>query len=135
MGATLFGNSLLLDSNREVLERTTRKFTGAVFKDDAGDPIPAGSLTTLTLTLYDKSSGNIINSRNGTDVLNANGGTVDAAGNFEMLFTHLDNVIVGSPAIGEFETHVALFEWTYSAGSRHGKYELEIRVKQLDKVP
>ena len=122
-------------SQKTVNEGTTFKYE-ATLKDEAGVVIPSADLTTLTLTLYNVATAAIINSQTDTDVLNANNGTVHAtSGLFTMIFKPLDNPIVTTATLaGEYEEHIALFEWTYNAGADAGKHELTIYVKQLAKV-
>lgn len=118
-----------------VLERTTAVYS-AVIEDDSGNPIPAASLSALTLTLYDVASGSIINSRDDQPVLNANNVTVDGSGNLAWTLQPVDNVIVGADIrVGGHEYHVALFEGSYAGGDKSWKHEVNIRVKNLGKVP
>ena len=56
----------------EVRENQTVAYT-ATLQDELGNPLPATSLTTLVLTLYDITSNTIINTRDHQNVLNANG--------------------------------------------------------------
>lgn len=118
-----------------VLEETTALY-GTTVQDEDGTGIAAASLDTLTLTLYNKddSEKNTINSRSGQDVLNTNGVTVDGSGVLEWTMEPADNQIMGTPAIGGTETHIALFEYTYSGATKAGKHEVEITVENLDKV-
>ena len=137
-------------------EGTTAQITG-IIQDETGAGIAAASLTTLKLTLYDLATDAIINSRTAQDVKNTNGGSVDASGNLTMVLTPADNVILGSAstskALGDLmaargsqplplggkarsqvETHVALFEFTYSSGTKAGKTEVFLDVLNLNKV-
>lgn len=117
----------------EVREASSARLT-ATIKDETETAIPAVSLSTLTLLLYDQqteldspgSTAAIINSRNRIDILNANGCIVDSSGNLTLTLSPADNVIVNT---GESsERHVALFEWTYAAGLKGGKEEVWIDV-------
>lgn len=139
-----------------VQEKTTASYA-CVITDHAGTPIPAVSMTTLKLTLYDLATDAIINARNAVSVLNVNGGTLDSSGNFTMIFDIADNVILGSATAtrdladlvaargsqplplkakvrSQVETHVAFFEFTYAAGTRAGKHEVFVDVLNLNKV-
>jgi hypothetical protein len=106
----------------------------AVIKDETETVIPAASIDTLTLMLYDQatelaspgSTTAIINARNRQNVLNTNGCTVDSSGNLVMTFSPADNMIVQSTE--SWERHVALFEYTYAAGLKAGKEEVLIDV-------
>jgi hypothetical protein len=115
-----------------VNEKVSARYTADV-QDDEGNAIAAASLTTLTLTLYDKDTGDIINSRNDQDVLNTNGVTVDGSGNLTWIIDPDDNAIVTSTS--KVEDHVALFEWTWNSGAKEGRHEVFLHVKNLTKVP
>lgn len=86
--------------------------------DEAGDAVPLSALSTLTLTLYDRATDTIINSRTAQSILNANGGTFHAtSGAFTLTLSADDNVIVTSTiAAGRTETHYGLIEATWSGG-------------------
>jgi hypothetical protein len=123
----------LTPSQRRVREGCTALYT-ATIQDEANDPLLLTDLTTLTLTLYDKTTGSIINSRDDQDVKNTNGVTVSAGGVLVWTMSPADNVIVGAPSRNQPEQHVALFEWTWDTGTKAGKYEVQIDVEQLTKV-
>jgi len=112
-------------------ERTTGQVSATVV-NEAGTALPAASLATLTLTLYDRTSGTIINSRDNQNVLNTNGVTVDSAGVFLWTLTPLDTIIVD--ATKSLETHVGLFTWTYDSGTKTGRHEIVHVVRNLTKV-
>jgi hypothetical protein len=115
-----------------IAEKTTFKLTG-VLKDEAGVAISSASLTTLTLTLYPKATpATKINSRDAQNVLNANGVTVDMGGYLVWTASPADNVIMDA-ALTE-ETHMALFEFTWSAGAKDGKHLIEFTVINLPTV-
>lgn len=116
----------------DVIERTTVRYT-AKLVDDQGNAIPASSLTTMTLTVYDKKTGNILNSRDDQNVLNANNVTIDVNGAFEWIIQPADLAIVNTNLANE--SHIALFEWSWNSGTRFGKQEIELSVKNLTKVP
>lgn len=116
----------------DVLERESARLTGTVL-DDQGTAIAAADLTALTLTLYDKKTENIVNSRDGQNVLNQNNVTVGSDGALVWTIQVADNVLVNSSDLNE--THIALFEWSYSGGGKSGKQEIELVVRSLKKVP
>ncbi len=113
-----------------VLEATTARYL-ATLQDEAGTPIPGSSLATLTLTLYDRASGEIINGRNAQNVKNANGVTIGEDGALVWTMTPADTAILGS---GTQEAHVALFAWTWGGG-KTGRHEVTLLVTNLTKVP
>lgn len=109
-----------------IVERTTAKYTATV-QDEAGAAIPGASLTTLTFTLYDKSTGTIINSRDHVDVKSM----VDVAGLLTLELKPADNVILDD-SLG-YEHHVALFEFTYGDDNR-GTHVAALLVQNVSKV-
>lgn len=116
----------------DVLERITVRYRATLI-DDNGTAVPGTSLTTITLTVYDKSTGNILNNRNDQNVLNQNNVTIDSNGLLEWIVQPEDLAIVNTNHANEI--HVALFEWTWQSGTRSGKHEMELIVKNLTKVP
>jgi hypothetical protein len=102
-------------------------------KDDNGVGIADTDLITLTLTLRDEYSGGIINDRDAQDVLNANGGTVNSLGGFELFLDTADNPIVDSSNYREW--HVAALQWSYTSGANThvGKDVLKFKVWNDDK--
>jgi len=97
-------------------------------------------LVTTKVTLYEKKTGTIINSRTAQSILNTNGGTVyaalqtDAAGNTYNLLLRLDPddmiIILGAKS----EEHVALISWTWGSPLKTGHYEVVFTVNNLLKV-
>jgi hypothetical protein len=104
------------------------------FLDANGDTILKASLSTVQLTLYDRTTLAIINTRNLQSVLDANGGTVDTAGEITMRLNATDNAILDTELeVGEIEEHVARFTWGWNDGveAREGKEEWLVRVAKL----
>lgn len=129
--------AVLLDSagaDLVVSERTTLRIT-APLKDETGAAIPSAGLTTLTLTLYvrDATAQTIINSVDDVNILNTGRGTVHAtSGLLTLTLLPADTQIVDSTSA--IEWHRALIEWTYDAGAKAGKYEIDFPVLNLNKV-
>ena len=116
-------------------EQTTQRITYGI-KDETGTAIPASALTTLTLTLYaldGAQAGTVINSVDDMNILNANRGTVDGSGNLTLLLQPADLAILDTALLEE--RHIALVEWTYAAGAKSGRHEIEHRVGNLTRVP
>lgn len=114
-----------------LLEKTTHVYSCTI-KDENDTAVPAAQLNTLTLTLYAVQTGTIINSRSQQNILNANNVTVNSSGVLTWTMQPNDNIIVND-ALDE-ETHVALFEWTYSSGTKAGKHEVKFVIQNLTKV-
>lgn len=113
----------------ELMEKASAQYT-ATLKDQNTTPIPGGNLTSLTLTLYDVTTGTILNSRNAQDVLNKNNVTVDGNGLLTWLVQPADTAIVDPSRLGE--THCAL--WTFVYNGWTGRHRVEMYVRNLTKV-
>ncbi len=118
----------------------TKEKTGAVYtaylKDADGTVIPLGNIGTITLTLYDVSSGDIINTREDQDVLNANNVTIHATSGLLTWEMQADDnpIVSASLRVGAKEHHKALFEFAGNFTASPGKHEVDIKVLNLGKV-
>lgn len=111
-----------------VNQGATVTITGTI-QDSAGVAIPLTSLTTATLTLYDRQTRAIINSRNAQDILNTNGTTIHAtSGLLTCILDPSDNTCTGAKAK---EIHVALFRFTYNVGAKAGITEVFLEVAKV----
>jgi hypothetical protein len=118
---------------QEIAEGTTAAFTDGVLKDELGVAVPAANVNTIKLWLY-KSLGatapsTFLNSRNGQSILNANGGTLDASGNFVLTLSPADNVLA-SQAVAS-EPHDAYIEVTYNGGAKTARILWHFNVVNL----
>jgi hypothetical protein len=122
----------------QIPERQSGRFQ-ATLLDENGVFVPGSSLSTLTLTLYDRATDAIINGRNAQDVLNNNNVSVSEAGVVVWSITPADTPIVGTPVTttivtvdGErvvgVEAHVALFRATWEGGAKALTYQMTINV-------
>lgn len=105
------------------------------FQGTDGADIVKANLISLTATLFDLRSNDVINSRDGQNVLDANNGTVATDGTLTLRLGPLDNVIVntGTP-VGGNETHCVVFVWTWNDGvePRTGKSgQLGMKVERV----
>jgi hypothetical protein len=113
-------------------ERTTLTLEAEI-SDEDDNPLINGQIQSLTMTIYapDLSGAPIINNRKNVNILNANGCTLDSSGLLTILLTEQDTVCIGSA--GE-ELHRHLITWTYSNGSKTGRHEIDILLKNMYKV-
>ena len=105
----------------------------AALTDENGTAIAAANLSAFTLTLYEKSTETVINSRNAQNVLNTNNVTVDAAGVVTWTIQPGDTAIIRPDA--HYEDHVGVFVATWAAGTKRKPHEVTIRVHNLAKQP
>lgn len=117
-----------------VAEESTCRIT-AVVQDESGVALPDTQVTTLELTLYAPDLGDepILNSRDAVNVKNANGGTLDASGNFVLTLGPADNEVLDRTRPQEL--HRALLVWTFAAGAKTGRYEVDFYVRNMQRVP
>lgn len=96
-------------------------YTGVLTIADGKTPIPANALQTLKLTITDAKTGQIINSKNQSNVMNLLGVTVDITGGTGVLSwtpSPADNPIIElnpNALDGGMELHEAIFQWTWQA--------------------
>jgi len=103
-----------------VLSGTIEDETGVGFKP-----------TTVYMTLYNRETGAIINSRDRTDIT----ADVSVGGVIARVLTAADNVIAAPRAGKTTETHVALIEWDWTSGvARSGKFEIVFTVSDLEQA-
>lgn len=118
-----------------VCEKTTCQLT-LQLTDETNANMTSAQVSTLTLTLYEKRTGTVINSRTASNILNANGGTLSSSALLTLALAVLDNVLVTQTAAQTVarEDHVALIEYTWSGGAKAGKKELTFAVINQAKV-
>jgi len=112
-------------------ERTSAVYTSTI-EDDQGNAIPLASISSIQLTLHDVATGEIINSRDDQDVLNANNVTIHATSGLLTWVLQLEDNIIQT-AVSVVEHHIALFE--FIASGRSSKHEVNVYVSNLSKVP
>ena len=96
----------------QVRELATAIVTATIQDEDAV-ALPAASIQAMLVTLYDVTTGTVINNRLRQSVLNANQVTVGTAGEFSWELRPADTQLIGTPAVGEVEEHIAHLEWAY----------------------
>lgn len=112
-------------------------------KDEAGVVIPLSAMMTLTLTLSvvdaltllvpNFARGNIVNSRDAVDALNANNVTFHpTSGLLTYVLQPLDTAMQ-DPA-QEFEIHLATWQATYNSGANAATWDVDFLIRNLSKV-
>lgn len=133
--------SSLSPASRVVDERTTPIYRFQLLQED-GTPILDTQLDSLRLTLYNKTTRETINGRLNQSVLNANNVTMShsssaggAAGLVEWRLQPADTAIQSAELqVGALESHVALFVWTWDNNTQRNRLEVELLVRQMERV-
>lgn len=121
-----------------VRERSSGSYT-CVLTDETGTAIPAASLVTLTLRLYDIATLTTLNNREGAlgvggqNVLNLNNVTVDSSGNLTWAVQSADHAVVSTKPRAR-ERHRAVFEFTWASGAKRDWHALEFLVEAEPEV-
>ena len=114
----------------EINEATTGRYTATMY-DETGTVIDGTAMDTMTLTLYDKKTGAVINSRSAQNVKNTNGVAVTSAGALTWTIAYADTAMVGSEGR---ERHVATFIGTWDSGAKKFVHVVEMDVVNATKV-
>lgn len=116
-----------VDQSESLLLRVT-------LTDYDGAALDASLTADIKLSLYDRDTKQIINSRNDVSVKNANNGTVTTGGLLDLRLGTADAAIVDTDlAENEVEQHVARvsFTWNDGYGTQTGKGETQFGVRKL----
>lgn len=96
-----------------VTERSTPQLTFTV-QDADGVEVEPGDISAIAFTLRDAVTDGIVNSRDGVDVFNANGG-VFTTGSFALQLTSDDTAILGTATS---ERRILTLDFTFVGGGR-----------------
>lgn len=126
-------NSALTAEQRTVFALTTPRVQFTL-RDEDGAVVPAASLTTLTMTLFDLKTRQYINNRSAVNALNANNVTVTSGGVVTYQMQAADNAIIGTQPDGTKQEHILQFRWTWSSGTKAGEHRIPLLVVVRDRV-
>ena len=97
------------------------------WKDYDGTGIAATDITTATMTLINRDTAAVINSRSAVDVSSY----FNESGEFSMTLAAADNPIVGTPDIG-YEWHIATFVLAATVSTLTIERKVEFHIKVRD---
>ena len=101
----------------------------ATLRDEAGAPVTAASVASLTLTLYDQATRAIINGRRAQNALNANNVTMGVSdGLVTWAVQPSDTTCVSG---GNEEVHVALFTARWAGGAKEHSWMVLLPIENL----
>lgn len=118
----------------EVKQTSSATWTGYI-KDASGAAIASADIDSMTMTLYDKSSGEVINDREDQSILDENDVTVHATSGLVTWELQPEDNIIVSTTLEErkAEEHIALVIVTYDT-SKKLIFEIPINVINVEKV-
>lgn len=98
--------------SHEILEGSTPEYE-AFLKNEQGVPVADSVLSAARLTLFNVSSGRIINQRYRQSILNTNQVTIDNFGQLNWKLLEADTTLIGNPKpeVGQYRA-VFVFEWS-----------------------
>jgi hypothetical protein len=117
-----------------MLEGTSGLYSFALV-DLEGQSIDSAFLTSLTLTLYDVDSNQIVNNRLDQNIFNANDGTVTTTASLTPVTTvtfnlrPADTVILNEHRLVEYR--VLSFRWTWDSGQEVGRHAVQFGIENL----
>lgn len=116
-------------------ENATFTYT-ATLLDDAGVAIPLSAIETLKLSLVNRLTGEVINSRDQQDVKNANDCTVHATSGLLTWQVQQEDTTFQAdlPLSRGYEDHIATFLLTYNS-TKDAAREFTIRVYDRTSIP
>lgn len=94
-----------------------------------GTPLPGSELTALTLTIRDRATGAIVNTRDAV-ALSPVADYWDANGLFTLELGPSDNVILDAAA--PREEHRVIIRWTYASGASKGVWVGDYTIERPD---
>lgn len=119
------GSAAVTVLGTQVLAGSSLVYTGQ-FLDTSGNPIGASALTTVTLTICDTISRQVVNQVSAVNILNSGRGAVDSQGNLTLTLQSGDTVKLNPVTAQEMRS--LIIEWTYQAGAMIGKHEVQFPV-------
>jgi hypothetical protein len=106
-------------------EGATPKFQ-LLLEDEDGVALTAALTDTLTLSVIDARTEAVVNGRDQQSILNANGGSLDGAGNFALQTAIADLAILD--AASTYETRKLVVTWEYAGNTKRGGATWVIRI-------
>ena len=119
--------------NEPVNELDSCELDCAQLTKEDGTVLTPAALETLTLTLYDIESDDIVNGLEDADILNVGRGTLDTNGHLVVALESADNPIL--TATNDLERRKALIVGTWNTGKGRTSQEVIYSVRNIHRVP
>lgn len=98
--------------------------------DQAGAPIPASALDTLTLSIVDPLTGETINNASQVDILNTGRGSVSSSGRLTVQLEVGDTALAYTSGQEPVQRSLVL-DWTYGSSPLTGRHQVNFTVLAL----
>jgi hypothetical protein len=102
-------------------------------EDQDGQPLDPSLITAVTLTLYDRVSGAVINGWQDRTILNANGGALSLEGRLSVHLGPPDMRILDDTRASE--DRVALIHYEWNSGQDARNHEIHFALLNLSYIP
>jgi hypothetical protein len=100
----------------------------ATFYDENDIPIPSSDFDSLTLSINDTETGDVINGVDSQNILNTDRGSVDSQGRLVITLTSDDTLLPSGPK--RVKSRSLTIKWTYRA-DRKGSHEIDFKITRL----
>lgn len=121
--------STTIPQSQPIPERSSRTYRATLVDMDS-IALPPSQVTSIKFSLRDDRTDIVINSRFRVEILNANGGLIEAGGLFSMVLSPQDTVSTGT---SKLQKRRMLFEVDYVGG--HENHEVFFWVENLEDIP
>lgn len=121
---------LLKPSDSDYVNAGESAVVTATLYDTSGATLDKAAVASLSVTLVDESR-SIVNSRDGQDILDANGGTLASDGTVTLILSTDDTQMVDDES--DLERRYLQFAWTWSDGSNTltGIHDYYVEIKNF----
>jgi len=121
--------TLITDLTPDPVAPGTTPAYEAQLVDQAGNAIPAAALTSLTLTIADTTTGQIINGCEDVNILNANRGIISAQGSLIVSLLAGDTALLDRTHLTESRSLVLM--WSYNSGTYRNAHQVNFMIQKL----
>jgi|SRR6185437_13617476 len=123
--------AIVTDTNGPIPAGSTALYKVTFVQSD-GTPITLGMLTTVTLTICDTLTGEIINDCDNVDIFNTGRGSVSSDGVLSVQLLAGDTA-VAVPGYGAYIVNRTLvINWTYNSGTLASAHKFNFQIAPMD---
>lgn len=106
-------------------------YKAQLLKDD-GTPLPGSSLASLTLSLFDTMTEEVVNNVEDVNILNTGRGSIDDEGNLQIILMGSDTAAIGTPPfVDASQFRSMVIKWVDTLGTTLGEHQVDFKVTVL----